>query len=96
MSRSALSFAAILAVAAVVSWSVPGAQGLFYWLGALLIAAATAYFTGAARRDGSPLIAFGDDFLCDSCKYNHASTCSRPERPNAERCDDYKRRGTGG
>lgn len=32
----------------------------------------------------------GGDFLCDRCKYNHPSTCSRPERPNARTCPDYK------
>ena len=31
-------------------------------------------------------------FLCDSCKYDYGSACNRPERPNATKCPDYKRR----
>jgi hypothetical protein len=31
-------------------------------------------------------------FLCDTCKYNYGDVCHRPERPNATRCPDYKRR----
>lgn len=31
-------------------------------------------------------------FLCDDCKYNYGTICSRPDRPNATRCPDYKRR----
>ncbi len=31
-------------------------------------------------------------FLCDSCKYDYGHACRRPERPNAERCPDYKKK----
>lgn len=31
------------------------------------------------------------EFLCDSCRYNYGSACSRRERPNARICMDYKR-----
>lgn len=31
-------------------------------------------------------------FLCDSCRYDYGDVCNRPERPNAKRCPDYKRR----
>lgn len=31
-------------------------------------------------------------FLCDRCKYNDPRDCSRPERPNAERCPDFRSR----
>lgn len=31
-------------------------------------------------------------FLCDDCKYDYRSACHRPERPNARKCPDYKRR----
>jgi len=31
-------------------------------------------------------------FLCDSCRYDYGDVCTRPERPNATRCPDYKRR----
>ena len=30
--------------------------------------------------------------LCDTCKYDYPGACSRPERPNALKCPDYKRR----
>ena len=30
-------------------------------------------------------------FLCDDCRYNYSTACSRPERPNAVRCPDYKK-----
>ena len=30
--------------------------------------------------------------LCDTCKYDYGYVCTRPERPNALRCPDYKRR----
>jgi len=30
--------------------------------------------------------------LCDTCKYDYGSSCTRPERPNALRCPDYKHR----
>ncbi|HUT23210.1 MAG TPA: hypothetical protein VM492_02580 [Sumerlaeia bacterium] len=32
-------------------------------------------------------------FLCDDCHYDYGHACRRPERPNARRCPDYKRRG---
>ena len=34
----------------------------------------------------------GDKFLCDSCKYNWREVCTRPEKPNAANCQDYKPR----
>ena len=30
--------------------------------------------------------------LCDSCRYDYGNVCRRPERPNAMRCPDYKRK----
>ena len=33
----------------------------------------------------------GGQFLCDSCRYNYGTICSRPEKPNAVRCPDYKK-----
>ena len=33
----------------------------------------------------------GGEFLCDTCLYDHGSACTRPERPNARRCPDYRR-----
>lgn len=34
----------------------------------------------------------GSEFLCDTCRYDHGNACTRPERPNATQCPDYKRR----
>ncbi|MDP6423310.1 MAG: hypothetical protein QGG14_01095 [Planctomycetota bacterium] len=28
--------------------------------------------------------------LCDTCKYDYGDACTRPERPNARRCSDYR------
>jgi hypothetical protein len=33
------------------------------------------------------------EFLCDGCKYDNDRDCSRPERPNARSCPDFRRRG---
>ncbi len=30
------------------------------------------------------------EFLCDSCKYDNNRDCSRPERPNATDCPDFR------
>ena len=30
--------------------------------------------------------------LCDTCKWDYGDACRRPERPNARRCPDYRRR----
>lgn len=30
------------------------------------------------------------EFLCDDCKWNYGNVCTRPERPNATTCPDYK------
>lgn len=34
----------------------------------------------------------GGRYLCDSCRFDYGDACSRPERPNARRCPDYRRR----
>ena len=34
----------------------------------------------------------GSEFLCDICRYDHGDACNRPERPNATKCPDFKRR----
>ena len=36
-----------------------------------------------------------EEILCDTCKYDFGSACTRPERPNATRCPDYRRAGRG-
>jgi hypothetical protein len=37
-------------------------------------------------------LAPGQRPLCDSCRYDYGNVCKRPERPNAMRCPDYKRK----
>ncbi len=34
---------------------------------------------------------FGERILCDNCKYDYGDVCTRPERPNATRCEGYER-----
>lgn len=34
----------------------------------------------------------GSEFLCDTCLYDHGNVCTRPERPNARKCPDYKQK----
>ena len=60
------------------------AIGVAVLIGSILLA----YRAGllALRPGGS------SEFLCDRCKFNDVRYCSRPERPNATSCDDYKER----
>ncbi|MCB1196455.1 hypothetical protein KDK77_09740 [bacterium] len=37
-------------------------------------------------------ILFYNTILCDTCKYDYGDACTRPERPNARKCPDYKKR----
>jgi hypothetical protein len=34
----------------------------------------------------------GGNYLCDTCKWDYGSACTRPERQNARTCPDYKKR----
>lgn len=31
-------------------------------------------------------------YLCDTCKWDYGNACTRPERPNAVKCPDYKKK----
>lgn len=31
-----------------------------------------------------------EEFLCDNCKYDYASACKNPQRPNVKKCTEYK------
>ncbi len=31
-------------------------------------------------------------YLCDTCKWDYGNACTRPERPNALSCPDYKKK----
>ena len=49
----------------------------------------TRRFTECLRR----LFALGSKrYLCDSCKWDYGNACTRPERPNALKCPDYKKK----
>ena len=32
--------------------------------------------------------------LCDDCKYDYGTACTRSDRPNATVCPDYRKKGT--
>ncbi len=34
----------------------------------------------------------GSGYLCDRCKWDYGTACTRPERPNARTCPDFQRR----
>jgi len=103
-SRRAIVFVAILVVAGLLQGLLagplaqwPGLSASGYWL----IALAAAFLLAAILPAGTSRGAGGavpraflrrSEFLCDTCKYNDARDCSRPERPNATRCPDYRSR----
>lgn len=60
---------------------------LFVGFAIVLGAIYAAYRAGVFAKYG-----LGREFLCDSCKYNDARYCTRPDRPNAKSCPDYKSR----
>lgn len=49
------------------------------------------WFDGKGNKSGKSARGGGGELLCDSCKYNYGNVCSRPERPNATQCPDFKR-----
>ncbi len=92
MKRFIQGFVAALCIAAMLGM-VLRASSLAFWAVAIIVAVVL----GSLRARGSAGTTGGlvaGAFLCDSCKYNHPNTCSLPDRPNATRCADYKRRGT--
>lgn len=91
MKRPLQVFVAVLCIAALGAFVVPVPR-LFYWTGAVVVGAILAGLAAAGDK-GSPWGTTGGSFLCDRCKYNHPRYCSRPERPNATRCPDFKSRG---
>ncbi len=95
MRRFFEGFVATLCIAAMLGFAVQ-LHSPSYWGLAVIVA----FFLGALRAKGGRSTSgatsgpsIGSGFLCDSCKYNHPNTCSLPDRPNATRCADYKRRG---
>ena len=65
-----------------LSWALPGVRG--YWIVTLFIAIGLGAWL-LARRGG-----LGSTYLCDTCKYSYGDVCTRPEKPNATTCPDYK------
>jgi hypothetical protein len=89
MRKPVIAFTAVVSIGILLDISGVSAPlpPFLYWalvLGAALLAAFTA---GSAPGIFS---AARGEFLCDSCKYNDARYCSRPERPNARSCPDWK------
>ena len=84
MSRPVFIAGAVACIAALLCWNT----GRYFLLPAILLALLVLFLTRKSfkARDG------GEAFLCDRCKYNDARYCSRPERPNATRCPDFKGR----
>ncbi len=96
MKRPLLVITAVVCIALMLLFAVgPLAAvhpGLF-WAAviALVVIAAAAALRGRAGSRGG--VAGSGEFLCDTCKLNDARYCSRPERPNATRCPEYRGRG---
>jgi hypothetical protein len=84
-------FVAVLLVVVLVGgflWPIigvsPGKYFAFLIVGALGLAA-------LASAQGTPGAAGGGHgFLCDRCKYNDPRYCSKPDRPNAYTCDEFR------
>ena len=60
----------------------------------IVLAAGAGIFAWATRRAArhGEVLGSGSGFLCDKCKYNDVRYCSRPERPNAYECKEFKAR----
>ena len=90
MPRALFIFAAVIAMAVLFQPFAPVPFYLF-WLLALALALGLAL----AMKAAPPFSRGRSAFLCDSCKYDDPRYCSRPERPNATSCPDYRRAGGG-
>ena len=96
-SKPLQTFVAVIVLGAFVGpllgfWMRPG-----YWAVVVVLAGLAALArTGLLGGSGATGLGVGGGggFLCDTCKYNHPNTCSIPDRPNATRCSDFKRRGS--
>lgn len=91
MRRFFEGFVATLCIAGLLGFFVRLSSPA-YW--GITVMVAIVLGTLRARGIGASGASPGSAFLCDSCKYNHPNTCSLPDRPNATRCADYKRRGS--
>jgi hypothetical protein len=91
MKKPLFTFAAVLAIAGMLQFSVPAMPvgPVAYWSIALALAVLLALASATPAGGG---LMRRSEFLCDTCKYNDARDCSRPERPNATSCPDYRGR----
>jgi hypothetical protein len=96
VKKPILAFAGVITIGAMMDfWAFPaemhflGMHPVVYWSLVVLVASLAAF----AVRKPSAWNAARGEFLCDSCKYNDSRYCSRPERPNAARCPDFKTQG---
>lgn len=93
-SRPVQAFVGVFCAAGLLYFiplNVLGLSSLGYW--ALVLAAAIVAALLARKGAAGGLFTQGSsEFLCDTCRYNNERDCRRPERPNAARCPDYKRR----
>ena len=86
---------ALLFLASILNFSFPPIFLLFP-----VLAVGVALILGAEffrkKREGvtNPfrVLTGSTEFLCDDCKWNYGTVCTRPERPNATRCPDFKRK----
>ena len=88
MPRALFAFAAALSIAVLLRPFTPLPLPIF-WLLAVGVSLALAFAVRAVPGFSRGRSAF----LCDSCKYDDPRYCSRPERPNATSCPDYRRAG---
>jgi hypothetical protein len=92
MQKPLFTFAAVLALAGMLQFSIPAipVRPVVYW--AIALGAAVLLALAARTPVGGAGFLRRGQFLCDTCKYNDARDCSRPERPNATSCPDYRGR----
>jgi hypothetical protein len=97
-SRLTVTAIGVLLAMALAASLVPAVRGgtgfIALVIGGAVLFSALAFKAGRrAPRSGPGRWVSRGEFLCDSCKYDHPNLCSRPERPNATSCPDYRERG---
>jgi hypothetical protein len=94
-SPAFLAFVAILCVGGLVSGpllSLLRVPAGAYWTAVFLFALLAAGAVAQGAKSSSRHPGGSGEFLCDSCRYNDGRYCSRPERPNATDCPEYRDR----
>jgi len=93
MAQREARLVAFTLVAAILLYTSIALLGTpVFWVPFVLLALLTAALIIRGRRRGTGGGALWGAFLCDDCKYNDQRYCSKPERPNAGQCDDYKQK----